>query len=270
MPRMKLRLASWSTILALGLAVAAPACGGPAATSAPAAPAPAPEPDPYGVVVLDPGAEPRAPRRVQVPVGTRRAVAHAMEFSAEGAPPTAMRTSWTLEVTSAEPPTMTVAMSVDDGPLAGARGQWTIDERGHLSPPTDGDGARMVLQQSMVEHLIPTLPREAIGPGARWTTPALMSPGVGEAGLPGTITWELTAADGARVTLAGALEVPETTTPFQDQTMHMSSTGTLAVQLDLATLEGEVSLDMALAIRVGDGEQAQRMASTARVTATLR
>ena len=102
-----------------------------------------------------------------------------------------------------------------------------------------------------------------------------MTGGRARAGAPkparqGTITWELTAADGARVTLAGALEVPETTTPFRDQTMHMSSTGTLAVQLDLATLEGEVSLDMALAIRVGDGEQAHRMASTARVSATLR
>lgn len=259
------------------LAALACACGrgGPRPATAPsntvAEPAgPITEPD--GIVVHTRGATPHVVRRYHVAAALRTVeLSSRQEVAVNGAAPQVMDVTmrWTFELAPSGADTAVhMVVKVAPGPLLGLSGDWTLSERGQVSAMTGALDARMVLQQSQAEHLLPVFPSAAIGVGARWTVPLAMSSGVGQEAVTGTTTWELVEASGSTVRARATLTVPRTQMVYDGATtMGFALAGTLETSVDLATLASQADLRLTID---GDAEPDLALQSKTTIAQTIR
>lgn len=192
--------------------------------------------DPRGVFVIRPGAEPRAVRQYTVSAGTKRTAAHALIQTVDGVEDSREVNEWTLAVTTTAQ-AMVFDVKVTSGPRAGMTDTWSIDDRGLLARvASDGPGG--VMREAFAAPLLPLLPREAIGPGARWNAPAAIFLDASHPAHASSIAWELISTDAGGITVRGTVSSQPQRIEGSDPPLEVSVTGRIDSAFDLATLVG--------------------------------
>ena len=113
-------------------------------------------------------------------------------------------------------------------------------------PVKRNEDARLLLQQTQAEHMLPILTPQPVGVGAQWSVPTSISAGVGVGAIAGHTLWELRSLEGSTATVRGTLKAPETEIPFRDTVMTMSATGTIDARIDLTQFTGEATMQLSM------------------------